>query len=539
MSIILRDATNPSNLAAIDPDGDVHVTGDMTISQGTPSPVDSELGSSAKYALLAGAGITNTGNTVVNGGVIGSYPTPSISGFPPGIAVVDNADAGLAQSNALTAYNFYSGLAFTSLSGSSADLSVLGNGVNGHTYTPGNYSAGSSMDIPNTFGGITLDALGNPDAIFVFKAGSTLKLESGSSITLANGALADNVIWIVGSSFTQVGSTDTMQGNILANTSITLNGGTLNGRALAGIVTSSGVVTIAAAEVINVPASSLTSLLVNIVNFPMTLSVTNFPAMQIVEGDETHNTAAPEAAAALEVLPAIANAAPPTYTEGNNVLLSTDLAGNLRTTTTLSGTVAVTQSTSPWVVSGTVTTTFPASPIVWIEGHTGAIIDGVITAATAPPNALATLSVNQTTAPSLTAGQSVAQQADYVGSQFVKPFRRSQTVAQATTIASSAAATTVLAAQAAGIFADIASILITATPALTTALVFTATLSDGTNNYVFDMDTGTVAASSGPINLNFSPPIPATTSATAWTITLSIATVTVHITTVAVLQKAS
>ena len=47
-----------------------------------------------------------------------------------------------------------------------------------------------------------------------------------------------------------------MNGNILANTSITLGGGTLNGRALAGIVTSSGAVTIAAAEVITVPTGA-------------------------------------------------------------------------------------------------------------------------------------------------------------------------------------------------------------------------------------------------------------------------------------------
>lgn len=455
MSIILRDGTNPSNLAEVDSSGNLHVAGVVSISEGTPSPVDSELGSASRYALLAAAGITNTGNTVVNGGVIGSYPTATETGFPPGIATVDNADAALAQANALTAYNFYSALAFTSLSGSSANLSVLGNGSSASTYTAGNYSAGSSMDIPTS---ITLDAQGNPDAVFVFKAGSTVTLESGASVLLVNGAIANNVIWIVGSSATTV-ATGTMTGTILANTSITLGGGTLNGRALAGIVTSSGTVTIAAATQVNTPASLLTPLSVDVLNFPVTQQVTgtvsatqgtspwvvsgtvsasnpsvgatgaavpadatmvggsdgtdlralltdatgqlkvlventvpvtgtffqatqpvsgtvtavqptganlhvdvdNFPATQpvsgtvaatqstspwVVDGQLTHNNAAP-IADNVGVLPAVASSAAPTYNAGDQVLLSTDLAGNLRTTATatVSGSVTANQGT--------------------------------------------------------------------------------------------------------------------------------------------------------------------------------------------------
>jgi len=218
-----------------------------------PSPVTTQLGSSANYAILAAAGITNAvPATSVTGGVIGSFPTTSITGFNPPTATVDNADAAAALTDALTAYNYYSALTFTSLSGSSANLSVLGNGSNASTYTAGNYSAGSSMDIPTS---ITLDAQGDPSAVFVFMAGSTVTLESGASVLLVNGAQAANVVWIVGSSFTSV-ATSTMVGNILANTSITLGGGILTGRALAGIVTSSGAVSISAATAITVPSGA-------------------------------------------------------------------------------------------------------------------------------------------------------------------------------------------------------------------------------------------------------------------------------------------
>lgn len=189
-----------------------------------------------------------------------------------------------------------------------------------------------------------------------------------------------------------------------------------------------------------------------------------------------------------------------------------------------------------------VSTASGGTQLVGIVGNADGVLDAVITAATAPANGLATLVVNRTTAPSLTTGQSVAAQADYVGSLFVKPYRRSQTKSAATTITNSAAATTVLAAQAAGIFADITNLVITVLPVAVASTLFTATLSDGTTSYVFDMVNGstTTDAEDGTfINIQFNPPLPATTAATAWTLTLSVNTVTVHVTVVAALQKAS
>ena len=55
-----------------------------------------------------------------------------------------------------------------------------------------------------------------------------------------------------------------------------------------------------------------------------------------VEGQKTHNSAAPSSNN-LGVLPAVANTAVPTYTEGNQVALSTDLSGTLRVTSSTVG----------------------------------------------------------------------------------------------------------------------------------------------------------------------------------------------------------
>jgi hypothetical protein len=221
----------------------------------------SKFGPSGNYAILAAAVITNTGATLVTGGNIGSYPTATETGFtganftPP--ATTDNADAQAALADALVVYNFYLAQPTTATL-TTADIGSSGiqgsAGAPAGTWYAGKYVSPSSIAITTP---VTLDAQGNPNAIFVFYAtASTITQAIAGTITLKNGAQANNVFWIAGSSFTSIGPGALMNGNILANTSITLGGGTLNGRALAGIVTSSGAVTIAAAEAITVPTSS-------------------------------------------------------------------------------------------------------------------------------------------------------------------------------------------------------------------------------------------------------------------------------------------
>jgi hypothetical protein len=98
--------------------------------------------------------------------------------------------------------------------------------------------------------GITLDAQDNPNAVFVFVAGSTINLASGQTVTLINGAKAQNVYFVAGTSFTSV-ATSTVNGNILAVENITLGGGVLNGYARAN----TGVVAINGATAITVTTS--------------------------------------------------------------------------------------------------------------------------------------------------------------------------------------------------------------------------------------------------------------------------------------------
>ena len=176
------------------------------------------------FSVLAGSTVTNTGSTTVSGDV-GISPGTAVTGFPPGLAsgTIHSADSAAAQAQAaLTA-------GYIDAAGRPGGTSVSGDLV-GRTLTAGVYTSTSSLAAS---GDVTLDAQGNPDAVFIFLIGSTLTTGSGSHVILANGAKACNVFWQVGSSAT-LGTNSEFKGNILALTSITITTGVnLEGRALA------------------------------------------------------------------------------------------------------------------------------------------------------------------------------------------------------------------------------------------------------------------------------------------------------------------
>jgi hypothetical protein len=102
--------------------------------------------------------------------------------------------------------------------------------LGGQTLTPGVYKSASSMGLTGT---LTLNGLGNPNAVFIFQMVSTLTTASASRVSLINAAQACNVFWQVGSSAT-LGTGTAFIGNILALQSITATtGATVQGRALA------------------------------------------------------------------------------------------------------------------------------------------------------------------------------------------------------------------------------------------------------------------------------------------------------------------
>ena len=183
------------------------------------------LGTAGSFGVLGGSTVTNTGPTVVQGDV-GTSPGSAITGFPPGIVVgaLHAADAVAAQAQSDVT------IAFNALAAQAQTTNLTGQDLGGLTLTPGVYNFDTAASLTGT---LTLDAQGNPNAVFIFRTGSTLITASGSRVLMINGGSGCNVFWQVGSSAT-FGTTSSVIGNVLALTSITLNtGASVSGRLLA------------------------------------------------------------------------------------------------------------------------------------------------------------------------------------------------------------------------------------------------------------------------------------------------------------------
>lgn len=181
------------------------------------------LGTADSFAVLAGSGITNTGPTTITGDV-GTFPTPSQTGFGSvtltGTNHAGDAVTQGAKDDLVTAYNDAGGR--TPVTNLPVEL--------GGTVLPAGVYTSPTFGLTGT---LTLDAQGDPDAQFIFLAGSTLITATDSRVLLLNGANPCRVVWQVGSSATFDTRTQFV-GDVLALESISaLTSATFQGRLLA------------------------------------------------------------------------------------------------------------------------------------------------------------------------------------------------------------------------------------------------------------------------------------------------------------------
>jgi len=215
-----------------------------------PAAVTVNLRSIAQFAAVGGKGITSSGNTLITGDVATTSASTLVIGLTdgngsgnayspagnPGIVngkiytappapgdAISMAVATQAQTDAQIAFDATSP---ASLPGGVAQTPELG----GLTLAPGIYSSGTSFNMTSV--DLTLDAQGDPNAVWVFQSSSTLTVGTNVKIILIKGALAKNVYWHVSSAATlQAGSQ--MKGTVLAFSGVSLGtGARLDGRAI-------------------------------------------------------------------------------------------------------------------------------------------------------------------------------------------------------------------------------------------------------------------------------------------------------------------
>lgn len=194
-----------------------------------PVPLRSLVG----FAVVADGGLTITAGPVTVTGDIGLAPVTTCVLCDTdlvlnGTRYNNDAIALQAKADLLLALNDAGGRP------TGPDASTL----DGQTLTPGVYSAAATMSLSDD-ALLTLDALGDTNAVWVFQAGTDLNLGARTFLTFANGAQPRNVFWVVNGNMV-LGSNGRTGGSFFVNGSINLgNSARVRGRVLsnAGAIT--------------------------------------------------------------------------------------------------------------------------------------------------------------------------------------------------------------------------------------------------------------------------------------------------------------
>ena len=152
--------------------------------------IDVDFGTAEDFMLFTGAGAIANANTSTITGNVGSN-AGAISGFG-GDTVVNGT---IENGNAVTAKAYEDlKVGCANLLGLEATIANHGSVFGlGETIGPGIYSVASAVSISGT---LTLDAQGDPDAMFIFKIYGALNSIAETKVLLENKASAANVYWI-------------------------------------------------------------------------------------------------------------------------------------------------------------------------------------------------------------------------------------------------------------------------------------------------------------------------------------------------------
>ena len=196
------------------------------------------LGIAGDFAILSKTGITDVFKSTITGD-IGSSPITGaailvscaeVTGTIYSVNAAGPLPCRVTNPTRLTTAVSDMQTAYTDAAGrANPDFLNPGAGnIGGNTLTPGLYKWSTNLLIPTD---VTIS--GGPNDVWIFQVAGTLTMSSAVRITLAGGAQAKNIFWVVAGSV-NCGTTSHFEGNILGQTSINLQtGASINGRMLA------------------------------------------------------------------------------------------------------------------------------------------------------------------------------------------------------------------------------------------------------------------------------------------------------------------
>ncbi|MFA4985027.1 MAG: Ig-like domain-containing protein, partial [Candidatus Brocadiia bacterium] len=209
-------------------------------------PAAVNLGTAGNFVLLCKSGISTTGTTSVVGDL---GISPVAQAFYTGFGEALDSSNEYATAPTIVTGKMYAAdmatptpdnlttaigdmeAAFTDAAGRTLpDYTELGGGdISGLDLAPGLYKWGTGVSISAL--GVTLT--GGPNDVWIFQVGVDLNVANGAMITLAGGALPQNIYWQVAGQVV-LGTGSNFKGIILCQTQIVMQtGATFTGRALA------------------------------------------------------------------------------------------------------------------------------------------------------------------------------------------------------------------------------------------------------------------------------------------------------------------
>jgi hypothetical protein len=202
-----------------------------------PAPVS--LGTSGNFTVLAETAVTSVPTSAITGDVglspaAGSAYVLTCPEVVGGGIIYSTVAGGPAcetvDATRLTTAIGDKGTAYTDANGRAPDYTELGGGnLGGMNLAPATYKFSTGVLIPTN-----LTLTGGPNDVWIFQIAQGLTVSPGVQITLAGGALPQNIFWATFAA-ASLDTTSKFKGTILSQTNIAMQtGATINGKLWAG-----------------------------------------------------------------------------------------------------------------------------------------------------------------------------------------------------------------------------------------------------------------------------------------------------------------